>query len=119
MPRRPGLRRLLKSHFSATSRRCHRIKVSGETSVSTSRSAFRPIAFCHESAFLIAESAALATQPFLQHPVVSLKELNDVQLAMRPAKNVISRNASSGDTEIMPEVYRTCRSSFWTARPHS
>jgi hypothetical protein len=31
-------------------------------------------------------------------------------------ENAISRNASRGGTEPMPEVYRTRRSSFWTAR---
>ena len=42
IPGRPGPRRCTKLHFSAISRCCQRISVSGETIVSRSNTAFRP-----------------------------------------------------------------------------
>ena len=54
MPGRPGPRRLLKSHFLATKRRCHRIRVSGDTTVSSASSALRPTAL----AFLASNARA-------------------------------------------------------------
>jgi len=197
IPGRPGLRRLLKFHFSATSRRCHR-KVSGDTIVSSSSKALRPtaLAFRASSARSSSVNRSACHGAFPSACDLGLEELNDARLmAVDPTRDshqeerqqrwhrryaeslsqlpfefldstgayapslrtsaaetpegaardpcqkstarvvrVLGQHGrhgtharslphasfefldSTGGTEPMPEVYRTRRSSFWTAR---
>ena len=88
---RPGPRRWAQFHFSATNRRCHRSRVSGETIVSSSDNALRPTAFAFRTRSARSSSVNRSRLPLsfsFQQPIRGLQELDDRQLMpVNPARD--------------------------------
>jgi hypothetical protein len=91
IPGRPGLGRLLKSHFWATKRRCQRINVSGRNDGIELEQRFTSHRLRlprKQHPLSIGEPDPLASQSFLQEPIFGLKELNKNELtAMNPTRD--------------------------------
>ena len=120
MPGRPGRRRWEKFHFSATKRRCQRINVSGETTVSSFSSVLLPTAL----AFLASIARYVSENLIRFGPSFSLSSrFSACRISMTISwwrytqpETVISTNDSRGDAERMPKVYQRLRRNCLTAR---
>ena len=121
MPGRPGPRRWVKFHFWATKRRCHRIRVSGETIGVEFQQGFSP--YClglarQKSTLSIGEPDSLSLQPLLEQAILGLEEFDDEQLMpMDPARHHHQeKRQQRGHRTHANILLRPRRSNLWTAR---
>ncbi len=120
MPGRPGPRRCAKFHFPATNCRCQRIRVSGETRVSSSNRALRPTAFAFLASNVRSASVNRMRLPcsrsFSNRFSAWRNSMTISWHRWTQPETTISKNVSSGGTEPMPRVYRGPRFNCWTLR---